>query len=156
MMDRKLIRDRIAALLELIGSTRAAGPSLEQELAHRLDALALVMHGLDIACDIRDYADPPVWTYEERRRICSERFPFLGFYNDVSLLSTQVGEGEAVVADAIDDLADIASELEAVSWRWNNTSVEDALWHLQESYRTHWGRHLRGLQLYLHSRASAE
>jgi hypothetical protein len=69
----------------------------------------------------------------------------------VSSISEYVGEAALGVADAIDDLADVARDLEEVQRRWKDCP-EDALWHFAFLYRAHWGGHLRSLQVYLHDR----
>ncbi|MFN7134579.1 MAG: DUF5063 domain-containing protein, partial [Myxococcales bacterium] len=60
---------------------------------------------------------------------------------------------QIMVGDAIDDIVDIANDLQQVVWRWETTSEADALWHFRFSFTSHWGAHLRALQLYLHERA---
>jgi hypothetical protein len=80
----------------------------------------------------------------------SERFPSLGFYNVVVDVTEKLSETELAVGDAVDDLADIVDQLKAVSWCFEHTSANDALWHLWDSYVFHWGEHLRYLQLYLY------
>ena len=57
-----------------------------------------------------------------------------------------------VVGDALDDVADIAHDLKEVLGRWESTSEADAIWYLRMGFETHWGKHLRSLQLYLHAR----
>ena len=55
-----------------------------------------------------------------------------------------------MVGDAIDDLTDITHELQLAAWfRDRGRSVEGAA-TLAWSFDTHWGLHLRELQLYLH------
>ena len=51
-------------------------------------------------------------------------------------------------------LADITRDFEQVLWRFEHTSVDDALWHLDLGYRTHWGYHMRSLQLFLFRRVA--
>lgn len=121
-------------------------------LVRTLDALALAMHDVAPAVDKTEHPDPPLWPYECRRALACERFPHLGHYNAAGSVSESPGESDLVVGDAIDDIADIAGDLADAVWRWERTSEADALWHLQESFRYHWGQHLRGLQLYLYCR----
>jgi len=148
-MDGEEIKGLIDSFLFLV---REGGPTPESNevvLAALLDRLALASHSLDTGVDETDYPDPPGWPYEDRRKIISSRFPRYGYYNLALPVSESIGEAEVVVGDAIDDLADIAGDLEEATWRWQNTSPRDALWHLGESYRHHGGKHLRGLQWYL-------
>jgi hypothetical protein len=54
------------------------------------------------------------------------------------------------VGDGIDDIADILLDHKDVLWRLKNTSIDDGLRDLKKSFESHWGSHLRELQLYLH------
>jgi len=85
-----------------------------------------------------------------RREVAARRFPQLGYYNIAGNIGGEPLNSEMSVGDSIDDLADLLGDLVEVLWRWDNTSSIDALWHLDLSYRQHWGSHLRALQLYLH------
>jgi len=150
MSDRAielLVRDYLALIREGL-PTRARN---ESELSRLLDDLAARQHDVTVAFDDGDDPDPPDWPYAERRALAQERFPGYGYYNLVSPVAEKVGEAEVVVGDAIDDIADIAGDLAVVEWCWSHTTRADALWNFEFSYRTHWGQHLRALQLYLHS-----
>jgi hypothetical protein len=59
---------------------------------------------------------------------------------------------EALVGDAIDDIADIVRDLQEVIWRAEHQSENDARWYFRNLFWIHWGRHLRELSLYLHDR----
>lgn len=96
-----------------------------------------------------DY-DPPDRSYEEAREIAARAFPSFGFYADVT--PEPISAPDVIVGDAIDDLADIAVELQEVEWRWTNTSPEDAAWAFRFGYQSHWGKHLHNLRRYLHDR----
>ena len=63
----------------------------------------------------------------------------------------KVGEAALNVGDAVDDIADIAMDLDDVLCRWTE-SPDDALWHFVHGFNAHWGEHLRALQLYLYVR----
>ncbi|MES2988066.1 MAG: hypothetical protein V4808_09185 [Pseudomonadota bacterium] len=56
-----------------------------------------------------------------------------------------------MLADAIDDLADMTRDLREVIWRDEILGPDDAAWafHL---LAYHWGGHARELGLYLHAR----
>jgi len=56
-----------------------------------------------------------------------------------------------VVGDAIDDLADICSELHEGVRLAESIGDVGAASHLRWTFRTHWGKHLRELQWLLHS-----
>jgi hypothetical protein len=65
-------------------------------------------------------------------------------------VTRRIGRREIDVADAVDDITAIASELKDVLWRAENVSAEDAAWHFRHGYRVHWGELLRTLQVHLH------
>lgn len=126
--------------------------SRELELQKALDKLALSIHHAAGYFDENSYPDPPPKEYPFLRGQISPKFPDCGYYNGAHEISEKVAESSVSVGDAIDDICDIAGDLEEVLWRWENTSSDDALWHLRESFGWHWGKHLRDLQLYLYAK----
>lgn len=77
-------------------------------------------------------------------------FPELGLY-PYAYPGGEPGEEECLVADAIDDLGDIAGDLDEVLWYFENSTVSEAIWHFRFGYQHHWGDHLHSLRNYLHS-----
>lgn len=130
--------------------TEGQPPSLD-ELARALDELALVVHDTPEGEPVDSEAEPPGGDYDALYARLSARFPDLGHY-PVADPASAPGEQGALVGDAIDDLADIAGELEELSWRFDHLGPSDACWHLHFTYRAHWGRHLRDLSSYLHAK----
>ena len=128
------------------------GASDLNELAIHLDKLAYCIHQVNYKFDEADYPDAPDRNYAESRAIVEKRFPYLGYYNVVEDISENIESTKVLVGDSIDDLVDIAGDLQDVLWYFENTSNDDALWHFRNSYISHWGRHLRDLQLYLHDK----
>ena len=57
-----------------------------------------------------------------------------------------------MTGDAIDDLADIAGDLEEVLRRFEHSGKNAGDWYFRMLFEIHWGRHLRELQLYLHAK----
>lgn len=123
-----------------------------QALAEALDLLALAYHRMAEASDPSEYPAPPGRDETDLRRLAAQAFPDFGFYCVVPPDEPTEEAPEVLLGDAIDDLADIASDLEAVLWRWENTSRDDAAWHFRLGYRSHWGRHLHDLRSYVHAR----
>ena len=122
-----------------------------QDLIKKLDELPFLLYSSEFEFDEKDYPDPPEIEYQKIRKQIELKFPELGYYkipefDEYSLEST----GELIVGDAIDDVTDIVIDLLEIEWFFQNTSEADALWHLDTSYRAHWGKHLRELQLYLY------
>lgn len=121
-----------------------------QKLIMSLDELALVSHKVDYTLDERNYSEPPEKDYKATRESIGKLFPTLGYYNVALDISEKIEQSSLSVGDAIDDIVDIAGDLNEVRWRFENTSEDDALFHFQLLFRSHWGMHLRSLQLYLH------
>jgi len=115
-----------------------------------LDRLALASHFVGPESEV-EHPDPPVRDAAQLRQVVTARFPMLGYYNVPSTLTTQIMEADLQVGDAVDDVADIASDLLKVKWCWEHTSDNDALWRFRWGYEYHWGEHLRNLQRYLHA-----
>ena len=124
-----------------------------QALISQLDALAYSMRYVSFEFDETEYPEAPTKEYDKVRAAVIKRFPSLGYYNVAQNVSKNVSKNLIIIGDAIDDIADIIGDLQEVMWCFNNTSNEDALWHYQNSFTYHWGRHLRDLQLYLHDLA---
>ena len=142
---RKAIRD----FLSLIETVEQTTEEVERRLVPILDRLALAQSSVSFVFDEADYPDSPNQSYDDLRKLVSRRFPNYGYYNVAEPITSDIGEAGTIVGDAIDDLADIARDLYDVEWYWANTSEANALFHLLQSYQTHWRRHLRGFQLYL-------
>lgn len=120
-------------------------------LSLSLDKLALSTHFCEFVFDETPYPGAPDRDYNALREIVSKNFPDHGYYNVAMHISEKIAESEIVVGDAIDDICDIALDLEEVLWRWRNNSPDDALWTFMNLYGFHWGKHLRDLQLYLYA-----
>jgi hypothetical protein len=125
-------------------------PSAEDEerLQGLLDHLALARYMKVPSDEEKEYPEPQLAGYEDMRKLVKRRFPNYGFYNVASPVSEKIADAEIIVGDAIDDVADIAGELEEFLWRWDNTSKGDALKDFL-TCRFHWEPHIRGLQFYI-------
>lgn len=77
-------------------------------------------------------------------------FPSLGLYPVMNPQDTL--DDKPSLADAHDDIADIARDLSEVLWRLEHVSFEDANWHFRFLYGAHWGAHLHSLRVYLHAK----
>ncbi|NOK01577.1 MULTISPECIES: DUF5063 domain-containing protein [Myxococcus] len=151
-MTRKDILDAVKRFLGVLDEQKRF-EDREGSLRAALDWLALAYHFADAPFDPTKYPDAPSADDSALRACIASLFPALGFYNEALHLADKVGESELCMGDAIDDLTDIAMDMHSVLFRWENTSEEDALWHFRFGFETHWGLHLRSLQLYLHERA---
>ncbi|MCB9878020.1 MAG: hypothetical protein H6835_10505 [Planctomycetes bacterium] len=142
----------VEALLDFVlvqePCTRDEWPVLEG----LLDRLAVAVPrgaGFPVCAGEMPKHDQQAW----RQMIC-QRFPDFGFYSEVPPLDEQgdpITDLEVVhMGDAIDDLLDIALELDRASWCRRHGAPHDGERYLSWAFSTHWGAHLRGLQGYLH------
>jgi hypothetical protein len=151
-ISRQDIHSTILNFLELLENKKSDEQVKIASLELALDQLTLLHYFIgDISDDENEYPNPPVRDYSQWRELIGEHFPNLGYYNTPSTISVGVGEAEMLTGDALDDLTDIASDLSKIMWLWEYTSENNALWHLRFSYETHWGSHLKCLQMYLHA-----
>lgn len=125
-------------------------PPSEQELARELDQLAIAYHHAPEGEPAETETEPLLRSDEDRRSTFCRQFPDFGFYAVAD--PTETIDESAMVGDAIDDLGDIARDLEEVIWRFENNGADDAHWYFKLLYRSHWGRHMRELSHYLHAR----
>lgn len=127
---------------------------------HRLESLAAALDGLaaayhstpDVPCD--DVLEPEDSTTDaQMRALATAAFPDFGFYTVVRPdEKPERWDQRPMTGDAIDDLADIARDMEQVERLWESGRAEDAGWQFRFGYRTHWGRHLQDLRSYVHAR----
>ena len=119
-------------------------------LLENLDLLANSVYVPEFKFDETEYPEPPETDYTKLRAIIENKFPQLGLYCTVDSDVSNIESSKILTGDAIDDLADIVGDLIDVKWYFENTSKSNALWHFTFDYRSHWGLHLRELQLLLH------
>ncbi len=150
-MSRDEIRNAIEFYFEVI-ERLDENETREASLRFALDRLSLAYHFADYTADDSDYAESQKRDYQAIREVVSNNFPQLGYYNVAGEISEKIAEAEVHVGDAIDDICDIAGDLEEVLWCWDNTSIDNALWNFKFGYDSHWGKHLRDLQLYLYAK----
>lgn len=120
------------------------------DLIRELDMLVVSTCQSKFEYDDNDYPEPPDKDYAALREAISRRFPELGFYQTVGSEVSDEENVKVLIGDAVDDLVDIIGDLQDVKWNLENTTINNAKWHFEFSYRSHWGFHLRELQLFLH------
>jgi hypothetical protein len=144
--------DAVRRYLELLKS--ASGP-----IEDRLRALASTLDGLLCAYHatpdefVEGAIEPPksddyLQRYKMAREVASRTFPEFGLYAVVMPESNP--NAQPMLGDALDDLTDIALDMENVLWRFENGDPRDAAWHFRFGYQSHWGRHLLDLRSYVH------
>ncbi|MFO1394794.1 MAG: DUF5063 domain-containing protein [Steroidobacteraceae bacterium] len=146
------VLQQIREVLEVVEDTSRSESDSIEALEAALDRLAAGVHTVWFELDSADYPDPPSEDPTSLHQRVAQRFPSFGYYNTPLDTSHKISETELAVGDAINDIAEICGDLRENIWRFQNTSEADALFHFQLGYRSHWGRHLRELQLYVHDR----
>ena len=143
------IRSAIESYLGLLDGK----PKTEQ---HELKALTFALDRLVAEyqrsenVDVADEeADPPETDYQSLYQRADASFPTLGYYTHIA--PDEDVSAKPGLADAIDDLADIARDLSDVIWHLDQGRAANAIWHFRFTYEVHWGMHLQGLRGYLHS-----
>lgn len=148
--DKKEILSVIQAYLELIENSDF--PVDEKKLSLCLDNIAVMSNCLDEKIfDEKDYPEAPVIDAIWLRDMLVKKFPELGMYNLPKDVGSNISKTEILVGHAHDDLGDIYRDLKEVSWKFQNTSEEEAIWQLNWSYTHHYGAHLRNIQWYLYN-----
>jgi len=152
--DHRFIRLAIERFIALVEATDLPAVERVEAIPAASDGLAHAIHQATYTYDERDFPDAPRTDAKTIRTLVSAHFPSLGYYNLADPTTQQIGRASVIVGDGIDDIVDIYLDLKEALWRWDGTSVDDALWHLTNSFGSHWGLHLRSLQYYLHVLAS--
>lgn len=135
--------------LSIIESDYPEDQAIERIVAS-LDELATLNHRIQYFADDNEYPEPPEKDQQNTIEKVKKRFPSLGFYNIAGEIGDKIAECDIHVGDAISDIAEIADELNEVLWYLENTSKDNGLFYYRLGFMTHWGRHMRELQLYLH------
>jgi hypothetical protein len=148
------IRRAIEEYVDVVESLTLTPEDRLARLPGALDSLAVTVRDITYEFDEADYPEEPREDYQATYQVVGRHFPRLGYYNVPGSITREIEESKTGVGDAIDDIVDILLDLKGVLWRFNNTSPDDALWDLNQSFQYHWGLHLRELQLYLHVLAS--
>jgi Domain of unknown function (DUF5063) len=148
--------DLIAEYFALLNDANASEEDSLGRLVDALDRLCAAARHAEYTFE-DDHPDPPERDYLEAvgqfRQLARRRFPDLEPYNVPHPIAGGAADARILVCDPYDDIADIACDLATVEWALGHTSINDALWHLSNSYLTHWGEHANNLRWYLFARA---
>ena len=154
------VREAIRGVLKLLEPDSRDPAEREAALRLALDRLCLAAATLrpTFSGEPPTFADGdpplPVATYPDLYQRLAPLFPGLGYYNAVTELQDKLMDSSVLaMADGLDDLADIMLDLLEVQSLWETLGEPDALWEFRFGFESHWGYHLRALQLLLHARA---
>jgi len=135
--------------LSLINTPPQETQTRLRKLAEALDTLVWTYNGTsDVDADDNGL-DAPKVDYRSIYESVGAAFPELGYYAQVDPIEGL--EQSIGLADAIDDLADIAKDLKEVLWHVEHNTASNAIWEFRFGYQTHWGTHLHRLRGYLHT-----
>jgi hypothetical protein len=125
-----------------------SGEKNDETLLQICDDVVYAFNGVNDTFDCNGYLAYQGPDYATLRAKISLLFPLYGHYC-LSAMHMDQFEPNALVGDAFDDLTDLVLDFSEILWRFEQTSPANALWHFQNGYWSHWGFHLRNLQLYL-------
>ena len=132
---------------EFVRAVTEGNPPSPAALIVMLDGLARAYHECPPGDVHNESYEPPTFDWPATYQLIASRFPSLGLYATSDPTTT---DNENLVADAIDDLADIVGDLRKTIATYEEVGPDDGHWDFRFSYQSHWGAHLRRLALYLH------
>lgn len=147
----------VFALLDFVQQATPTTPAHWPELVRLLDGVALARHACPTerwCYDDEQHGPLPDRSYDEWRRGIGPRFPGFGFYWDALDPFDPARDENAALGDAIDDLADIAHELQRAVLVRDRLGDREGRLALGDAFDVHVGDHLRSLQRYLHLRTA--
>ena len=146
-------RDAVEVARAFLDIVWAKTPPDDARLLTALDQLLVSAHDVHPGEENNPEIDPPRDDWEEVYGLLRERHPDYGHY---AIADPLRGAEEAVLlADPIDDLLDLTSDLREVVWRGEHGGAGDAAWYFRFLYEAHWGNHARDLARYIHARLTS-
>lgn len=139
----------LEAAKEFLSVVWEGDPPVDEELLQALDCLIASYHKTPVGDVTDDAIDPPAKDGASLYKEVAVRFPQYGLY---AIADPSADYDDALMmADAIDDLADITADMREVVWLAEHVSIDDAHF-LFRLHFLHWGQHARGFAYYLHDR----
>lgn len=124
-------------------------PPADEEVRRTLDCLVAAYYSTPAGDVTEDVIDPPAKDGAALYKEVADRFPQHGLY---PIADPSADYDDALImADAIDDLADITGDMREVVWFAEHVSIDDAHFSFRLHF-FHWGQHARGLAYYLQDR----
>ncbi|MFD2263221.1 DUF5063 domain-containing protein [Lacibacterium aquatile] len=138
------------AFLALLQAPPADEKARLAALCRTLDALVLAYHDVPDSHPADGDLEPPSTLGDDHFDLVANAFPDFGLYSVIA--PTTDPDVSPTMADAQDDLIDIAGDMAETLWRSENLGFDDAAWYFRLMYRNHWGQHLHDLRRYLYAR----
>ena len=124
-------------------------PPSDAALAAALDRLFVAYHDIQPLEVTYSELAPPEQEWNSLYNEVAKRFPDYGLYPILNPL--EVYEPTLMMADSIDDIADITKDMRDTIWLGKHVGLDQAHSSYVQFY-FHWGQHARELSLYLHAR----
>ncbi|MBL8736052.1 MAG: hypothetical protein JNL12_06445 [Planctomycetes bacterium] len=147
----------VFALLDFVQQATPTTPADWVELVRLLDAVALARHACPTESwcyDDEQHGPLPERSHSEWWQLVAPRFPDFGYYWATLDPFDPARDENAALGDAIDDLADIAHDLQHVALARDRLGDREGRLGLGFLFDIHVGSHLRSLQRYLHLRTA--
>ncbi|MFT4074931.1 MAG: DUF5063 domain-containing protein [Asticcacaulis sp.] len=153
MFKQQSLTQLIEHYLDYIQSSKRIGEDTHvkaSSLIQILDALAVRTHEQSVIFAGSEEEDESRLNYQDTYKILTQHFPDYSDYSTVLDINNPAKTDNLAAGDPLDDLADIAvdlSEVLSIAKKYGEAAGQYAF---VDSYRIHWGYHLRQLQMYLH------
>jgi hypothetical protein len=137
----------IDAARDFLSAVWDRDPPSDEQLLRALDCLIAAYHTTPAGDVTDEKVDAPREDGASLYKEVADRFPEHGLY-PIADPSADIDDA-IMMADAIDDLADITRDMREVVWFAEHVSLDDAHFCFRLQF-FHWGQHARGLAYYLH------
>lgn len=124
-------------------------PPSDATLAVALDRLFIAYHDIQPVEVTHSDLAPSEQEWKPLYDEVAKRFPDYGLYPILDPL--EVYDPTLMMANAVDDIADITKDMRATVWLGKHLGLDQAHSAYAQFY-FHWGQHARELSLYLHAR----
>lgn len=142
---------RFVAAAEALDAVLECAPNEDErlpQLMRSLDGLALAFQGLTML-SLEEAEASPASTYGARAEQIRKAFPELGGYWSVRPEWNEE-EPRPGLSDAVDDLADILSDVDRARWLADHQEWRQGMWEARFTWEHHAGAHLVDLRGHLY------
>ena len=153
MSEQQTLTQLIERYLAFILSPERIGEDTHvktSSLIQILDELAIRTHDHSGIFVDDEGEDDSRLDYQDIYKTLTQHFTDYNYYNTVLDINELARTDNLAVGDSLDDLADMAVDLSEVLSVIQKFGEAEGQYAFVDSYRIHWGYHLRQLQIYLH------
>ena len=138
------------------GASSGLGKCIKEQLLKR-NFVKIYSLYFDIAYKFDGTEYPPYdrSKFSDIRKNVSSNFSHYGLYKTILDISDVGNLNDMAIGDAIDDIADIITELLEVKWRLENNSLEDGLWYFELTFKHHIQQHIINLLNFMNQKNSS-